>query len=457
MYRNTRRIRQSRNTMVRPFNYIVSEKSGRWLIKSQNYTFNILRGAIRSGKDMTGAIAFVERIKASKGSLFMVGATSSDKGMRIVGQYVMDYLGGLAYKTQYNNSTAIRFDYKGTTKFIVFANGYNKNSQDFIQGDTYNGIYLTEINLLNPEFIDQAIKRTVSDPDRFIFGTYNPRGKKHWFNTSFMEIWRREQADDPNKNWLNYESLNMKDNPIFTEEMLQDAAKGMDPNSLQYKRDILNMELDAVGTMYTVRDYNKLTGVDYTKYDRYITIKDIGESISSTVFLTLAVYYNEEEKRRELHALDMYHHINRDLDDIQKKSPIDYINDYTKYIQNQIEKFGGKHPEKILFDGTDQLFRDIRANLRDNNLGQHTPKRVDKDDMETRIYRMQSLLFQGLLKISQNNCQLVIDELSNADYDAAYYERTGKLKRLEVFTEYGHQDTLAALEYGSTYYKFLVK
>lgn len=128
---------------------------------------------------MTGAIAFVERIKASKGSLFMVGATSSDKGMRIVGQYVMDYLGGLAYKTQYNNSTAIRFDYQGVTKFIVFANGYNKNSQDFIQGDTYNGIYLTEINLLNPEFIDQAIKRTVSDPDRFIFGTYNPRGKKH--------------------------------------------------------------------------------------------------------------------------------------------------------------------------------------------------------------------------------------------------------------------------------------
>lgn len=249
----------------------------------------------------------------------------------------------------------------------------------------------------------------------------------------------------------------MKDNPIFTEEMLKDAAKGMDPNSLQYKRDILNMELDAVGTMYTVRDYNKLTEVDYTKYDRYITIKDIGESISSTVFLTLAVYYNQEEKRRELHALDMYHHINRDLDDIQKKSPIDYINDYTKYIQNQIEKFGGKHPEKILFDGTDQLFRDIRANLRDNNLGQHTPKRVDKDELETRIYRMQSLLFQGLLKISQNNCQLVIDELSNADYDANYYERTGKLKRLEVFTEYGHQDTLAALEYGSTYYKFLVK
>lgn len=406
---------------------------------------------------MTGAIAFVERIKASEGSLFLIGAVSSDKAFRIVGQYILDYLGGLAYKTQYNNSTAIRFDYKGKTKFIVFANGYNKNSQDFIQGDSYSGVYLTEINLLNPEFIDQAIKRTVADPDRFIFGTYNPRGSKHWFNTMFIKIWEKEQAENPQKKWFNYESLDMKDNPIFTPEMLEDAARGMDPTSLQYKRDILNMELDAVGTIYTIRDYNKLINVDYSKYDRYIIVQDIGESISSTVFLTLAVYYNWDENRRELHIIDMYHHINRDLDDIQKKSPLDYVEDFSMYINNTIDKMKGKHPEKILFDGSDQLFRDIKASFRKNNLSQHTPKRVEKDDLQERIYRMQSLLFQGLLKVNMNKCSLVIDELGNADYDEKHYERTGKFKRLEVFTEYGHQDSLDALEYGSTYYKNLIK
>jgi hypothetical protein len=143
------------------------------------YRFNIFEGQVRSGKDMTASISFVERIKTSNEHIFMIGAVNSDKAMRIVGQYILDYCGPLAIKTKYNNAPAIEFKYKGKTNYIVFANGYNKNSQEFIQGDSYGGVYLTEINLLNKEFIHQSMKRMAASKNPFLFATLNPKGTKH--------------------------------------------------------------------------------------------------------------------------------------------------------------------------------------------------------------------------------------------------------------------------------------
>lgn len=159
-----------------------------WINKAMTYRLNVLEGQVRSGKDMTAAIAFVERVKISEDSIFLIGAVSSDKAMRIVGQYILDYCGGLAVKTKYNSAEAIRFIYKSKINYIVFAGGYNKNSSEFIQGDTYGGIYLTEINLLDKNFISVAMDRVISSADPFIFASLNPRGPKHWFYTDYLNI-----------------------------------------------------------------------------------------------------------------------------------------------------------------------------------------------------------------------------------------------------------------------------
>jgi len=124
----------ARRQLIRPWNYIVNKKNADWIRKAMTYRLNVLEGQVRSGKDMSAAVAFVERIKISKDSIFLIGAVSSDKAMRIVGQYILDYCGGLAIKTKYNDAAAIRFEYKNKINYIVFAGGYNKNSGDFIQG-----------------------------------------------------------------------------------------------------------------------------------------------------------------------------------------------------------------------------------------------------------------------------------------------------------------------------------
>ena len=125
----------ARKRLIRPFRFQSTYKISKWVSKAMRTRFNILEGTIRSGKDFMGALAMVELIKISTENVFLIGAVSSDKAMRVVGQYIIDYCGGLAVKTKYNNADAIQFEYKGKVNYIVFAGGYNNNSEEFIQGE----------------------------------------------------------------------------------------------------------------------------------------------------------------------------------------------------------------------------------------------------------------------------------------------------------------------------------
>ena len=76
---------------------------------------------------------------------------------------------------------AIQFKYNGMIKTIIFAGGKNNGSDAGIQGLTLHSVYLTEINLLHIDFVNQAIKRTSSFADAKIFGSFNPKGTRETF------------------------------------------------------------------------------------------------------------------------------------------------------------------------------------------------------------------------------------------------------------------------------------
>jgi PBSX family phage terminase large subunit len=440
---------------INNFRYIGTPKASKWIKKTLTHRFNMLMGPVRSSKDYNATIAFVEQVKRADYDLFMIGAVDVKNSVRIIGRYILDYLGGLAKRTNYMEAPAIQFPYNGMTKTIIFAGGRNNGSDAGIQGLTLHSIYLTEINLLNEDFINQAIKRTSSFRDAKIYGTMNPKGPKHYFRLQFLNIWEQYHKQHPEKNWLNFERFTLYDNPVLDAEMIDMIKASYDPNSVSYKRDIEGLETDPEGALYTIRDYNEID-IDISQYTRYITLLDLGESVSATAFTLAAPYYDKERNQWELHILKEYHHLNDKLNDLQKKSPLNYISDYVTFIKEAIELFRGKHPEKILFDGTDQVLRDIQKELRQNKLGQHVPKGVDKDKNEDRIYRQQSLLYQAKLRFNKN-CKKSIEDMRNATYDEKVYERTGVINRKEDFNDLGHGDLLDNIDYASTFYKFLVK
>jgi len=437
--------------LIRKWNYIVNKKNGEWIKKAMLYRINVLEGQVRSGKDMTAAIAFVERVKISEDSIFLIGAVSSDKAMRIVGQYILDYCGGLAVKTKYNSAEAIRFIYKNKINYIVFAGGYNKNSNEFIQGDTYGGIYLTEINLLDKNFISVAMDRVISSVDPFIFASLNPRGPKHWFYTDYLNIWEKE--NEQFSKWLNYIHLTMFDNPAMTADAIERAKAGKDPNSVFYKRNILGLRCDPEGAIYTVADYNILNDFNYKDYQRYITVADLGETKSGTVFLACGLIFNQTSKRLEMHILKEYQHLNANLSELQRKSGSQYAGDYAKFISECRELFG-KVPEYVLYDGSPDFFFDLKKELTKVGLPNMNPKFIpDKSTEEDRIYLGQNWLYQGKLRIYKE-CKMTIEDLKASEIDQELYERHAKIARLSVFSkDRGHNDALDAVDYGMLYYR----
>lgn len=385
----------------------------------------------------------------------MVGAVSVDKGMRIVGKYVLDYFNteygrvGEAYKTIYNNADCIEINYKGITKRIVFAGGYNRNSQDFIQGDSYSGVYLTEINLLNKDFISQSLKRTAAAKDGFLIGTLNPKGVNHWFYKEFLEIWANEQRDLPNKLWLNFNKFTMFDNPIMTPEMIEDAMRGYDKESILYKRDILGLRVDANGLIYKIFPHTIIEDLDLSKYSQYICVADFGETISATYFGCFALFKNKTQW--ELHLVKEFHHINK-ANDTNFKYMENYAEDFTKFISDSINSFNGKFPSAVLYDGTTEMFYRLTTSLRNHHLGNITPKFVVKDDINDRIQMGQNALYLGKFKFYKE-CQHLHNDISIATYDEKKYDTTGKFDRLKDYTLEGHLDAIDSMEYALTWEK----
>ena len=380
--------------------------------------------------------------------LHLVAAVDVKNSMRIIGRLILDFLPGISRQRRFNEAPCIEINQNGRKKYIIFAGGKNDGSDSGVRGITLGSVYFTEINLLNLDFIDQAIKRTLTFKDkRRIYGTFNPKGTKDPFILRFINQWQKEQEHFPDKKILNYRTFTLLDNPIFNEEDIENIKAGYDPESVNYKRDILGEFADPTQGLYRVRDYNILDAdkINTNIYGEYFTVCDMGESISATMFLMGCLYWNNQEKQRELHIIKEQHHINQNLPNTQKKSPDEYAEDYAQFIKD-CAKYMNKLPTRILYDGTTQDARNIDKALKKNKISSITPKYVIKLEETERIKTIQSYLYQGKLRVG-SNCTHCKEDLSNATHDEKFYENTGQIRTLNVYDEHGHLDALDDIAY----------
>jgi hypothetical protein len=76
--------------------------------------------------------------------------------------------------------------------------------------------------------------------------------------------------------------------------------------SFYYNSKIVGIPGYVDGLMYNIKDINIIRDFNSQNYKRYITVCDIGESSSSTVFLLAAPYFNTDLNQMELHILKSY-------------------------------------------------------------------------------------------------------------------------------------------------------
>lgn len=429
------------------FEFKATPKISKFILNCEDYIYNIIIGSIRSGKDYSATIAFVLNILNSDYDLHMIAAVDIKNCLRIIGRYVLDFLGPLARQCKYQEAPAICINCNNKKKYIIFVGGKNNGSDSAVRGLTLASVYFTEINLLNLDFVDQAIKRTLTFKDkRRIYATFNPKGIRDPFMLRFVNLWQKEQEQFPDRKILNYETFTLVTNPIFTDEDIEQIKAGYDPESVSYKRDILGEFADPTEGLYRIRSYNVLPAnqIDPRHYGEYFTVCDFGESLSATTFHLGALYWNNIDKQRELHILREYYHLNKNLPDTQKKSTVEYAQDYAQFVLECTE-YMQKLPARILYDGSNEDQRNIDKALKQNKI-QINPKYVIKLKEGERIKTAQSWLYQGKIRFS-SNCTHCIQNFTDATHDQKHYENTGEIITLEVFDDTGHLDALDNAHY----------
>lgn len=416
---------------------------------------NIIEGVVRVGKDFISTIAFIERIMSYTGTAkqFLIAAVNIKQAYLIIGDYILNYLDKAAVRCKLGVADAIRLKAPHGDRYIVFAGGKNNNSDREIQGLTLGGVYATEINLLNKGFIDEIFKRIAeSGRDGFVFGTLNPLNEEHYFYTDFLNIWQQEEAVSRD-NYLNYMHVTLEDGPNMTAEKIYYLKRGKNPDSIEYKRDILGLRVSAEGAIYEINDEHILQEYNPQDYIRIITVADPGSAGSATGFIVAGLTYNKDIRQVEMHVLREYYHRNASNNEIKKKDIIEYANDYASFIFEAAEIFK-KYPEKIYID-TDRPFYDLvvkrlRAEGKANNIS-FPLKTGAIGSIDARIKQGISLLFQKRLRFHKD-CKRSIEMFKAAQYDPKSYQQEGKLIRLDDPQNNKSVDMIDCTEYAFNHF-----
>lgn len=201
----------------------------------------ICDGAVRSGKTVSMTLAFIMWAMShfDRTNFAICGKTvqSAERNILIPFQTIE----GLPYHLDYKTSKRVLVARCGDTEnyFYLFG-GKDERSYSLIQGITLAGVLFDEVALMPRSFVDQAIARTLTYPDKKLWFNCNPDSPSHWFYQEW--ILHPEAHNAVHLHFL------MQDNPVMTQKTIQ-AAESMF-SGVFYDRYILGKWVVAEGLIY---------------------------------------------------------------------------------------------------------------------------------------------------------------------------------------------------------------
>ncbi len=219
-----------------------SKKQGRiFRFIEQPESALICDGAVRSGKTVSMTLAFIMWAMShfDRTNFAICGKTvqSAERNILIPFQTIE----GLPYHLDYKTSKRVLIARCGNTEnyFYLFG-GKDERSYSLIQGITLAGVLFDEVALMPRSFVDQAIARTLTYPDKKLWFNCNPDSPSHWFYQEW--ILHPEAHNAVHLHFL------MQDNPVMTQKTIQ-AAESMF-SGVFYDRYILGKWVVAEGLIY---------------------------------------------------------------------------------------------------------------------------------------------------------------------------------------------------------------
>lgn len=273
------------------------------LTKFKNRKAIICDGSVRSGKTVSMILGFVHwAMRFFDGKNFGIcGKTVSSTERNIITPLLSmvdltDYY-DIAYRR--GDSLLTVRSGKKVNRFYVFG-GKDESSYTLIQGITLSGVLFDEVALMPKSFVDQAVARTLSEPEARYWFNCNPESSEHWFYKEWICNTRQKQAL--------HLHFTMQDNPILSPKQIANAERLY--TGVFYNRYIKGLWCVAEGLIYPqfdrekhIEQRNNPQGEWYISVD-YGTLNAFSAGLwcydGTTAYRAAEYYYSGRETRKQL-------------------------------------------------------------------------------------------------------------------------------------------------------------
>ena len=273
------------------------------LTKFKNQKAIICDGSVRSGKTVSMILGFVHwAMRFFDGKNFGIcGKTISSTERNIILPLlnmpdITDYY-SLQYIRGENKRIIIRSG-SHTNTFFIFG-GKDESSYTLVQGITLSGVLFDEVALMPKSFVDQAVARTLSEPEARYWFNCNPESAEHWFYKEWICNTRQKKAL--------HLHFTMQDNPILSPEQIADAERLY--TGVFYNRYIKGLWCVAEGLIYPmfdkavhVKSLPHPQGEWYVSVD-YGTLNAFSAGLwcydGTTAYRVAEYYYSGREQKRQ--------------------------------------------------------------------------------------------------------------------------------------------------------------
>lgn len=238
-----------------PFNF--GEPHKEYIRRCRNSTYNILEGAVRSGKTIDNVFAFAHELKTTKDKIHLAsGSTLGNAKMNIgdANGFGLEWIfRGQCRWGKYKGMEALIIQGPDTNfrqRIVIFAGSFKADSYKAIRGNSYGMWIATEINLHHDNFIKEAFNRQLAAVNRKIFWDLNPEHPKAPIYTQYLDVYAEKAAAGTLLGGYNYQHFDIFQNINIPPGRLEEIISQYDEGSIWYIRDIEGRRTIAEGLIY---------------------------------------------------------------------------------------------------------------------------------------------------------------------------------------------------------------
>lgn len=213
--------------------------------ESKQYDAIVCDGSVRSGKTMAMSIGFlIWSMRNFDRESFAFCGKTIDSLKRNVIQPLQKWMEGIVQPKINLSKNYMDVQWLGHENRYYFFGGKDESSYTLVQGITLSGVLFDEVALMPKSFVDQAVARTLSEPEARYWFNCNPESAEHWFYKEWICNTHQKKAL--------HLHFTMQDNPILSPEQIADAERLY--TGVFYNRYIKGLWCVAEGLIYPMFD-----------------------------------------------------------------------------------------------------------------------------------------------------------------------------------------------------------